>query len=479
MLKLYNSLSRKVEEFKPINPSKVTMYTCGPTVYDFAHIGNFRSYATSDILVRVLKYNGLDVKFMMNITDVGHLVSDDDTGEDKMEKSAKKEGKTAWEVAAFYTDAFKEDYQKLNDAMPERFAKATDHLQEQIALVKRLEEQGFTYIISDGVYFDTSKLEDYGKLSTLDQIKPIRQAQGEEGVSFARVEVNPEKRNPRDFALWKFSPKDDPTAGSGQGKRQMEWKSPWGKGFPGWHIECSAMSMKYLGETIDIHTGGVDHISVHHTNEIAQSEAATHKKFVDYWVHTAFMLVAGQKMSKSIGNIYRIYDLEKMGHEPFALRYLYMQTHYRQEMNFTFQALEASENALKKLYEEVMRWEEPSGRASEFEGRFFEAINDDLNMPKALAVVWEMVKSDVPTGAKANSLFRMDEVLGFNFRELAAKLKIEEGIVPGDIQKLVEEREHYRKNRQFNAADQIRSQIEKLGYEIEDTKKGIKVKKKS
>jgi cysteinyl-tRNA synthetase len=460
MLKLYNSLSRSVEEFKSINSSRVTMYTCGPTVYDFAHIGNFRSYATSDLLVRALKYNDLDVKFMMNITDVGHLVSDDDTGEDKMEKSAKKEGKTAWEVAAFYTDAFKEDYQKLNDTMPERFAKATDHLQEQIELVKSLEEQGYTYITSDGVYFDTSKLKDYGKLSTLDQIK----------TGIARVDVNPEKRNPRDFALWKFSPKDE--------KRQMEWKSPWGKGFPGWHIECSAMSMKYLGESMDIHTGGVDHISVHHTNEIAQSEAATHKKFVNFWVHTAFMLVAGQKMSKSLGNIYRIYDLEKQGHEPLALRYLYMQTHYRQEMNFTFQALEAAENALKRLYEEVMKWEEPSGRLQEFEKKFLAALNDDLNMPQALAVVWEMVKSNEPSGAKANSLFRMDEVLGFNFREITEKLKREEGIIPNDIRKLAEEREHYRKNRQFNAADQIRSQIERMGYEVEDTKKGIKVKKK-
>lgn len=460
MLKLYNSLSRQIEEFKPLQPNKVTMYTCGPTVYDFAHIGNFRSYSTSDLLVRILRYNGLDVKFMMNITDVGHLVSDDDTGEDKMEKSAKKEGKTAWEVAAFYTDAFKEDYQKLNDTMPERFAKATDHIQEQIELVRRLEEQGYTYIISDGVYFDTSKLKDYGKLSTLDR--------KDEGV--ARVEANPEKRNPRDFALWKFSPKDE--------KRQMEWKSPWGKGFPGWHIECSAMSMKYLGESIDIHTGGVDHISVHHTNEVAQSEAATHKKFVDYWVHTAFMLVSGQKMSKSLGNIYRIYDIEKEGYEPLALRYLYMQTHYRQEMNFTFPSLEAAENALKNLYEEVIKWEEPQGRLTEFEERFLEAINDDMNMPKALAVVWEMVKSNNPSGAKANSLFKMDEVLGFNFREITEKLRREEEIIPGNIRHLAEEREHYRKNRQFNAADQIRAQIEKLGYEIEDTKKGVKVRKK-
>lgn len=472
MLKLFNSLSRTIEEFKPLNPQKVTMYSCGPTVYDFAHVGNFRSYATSDLLVRVLKYNGLDVKFVMNITDVGHLVSDDDTGEDKMEKSAKKEGKTAWEVAKFYTEAFVEDYEKLHYIMPERLTKATDHIQEQIALVKRLEEKGFTYIISDGVYFDTAKLEDYGKLSTLDK--------KETGI--ARIEENSEKRNARDFALWKFSYPHgrnfDPALDDKAQKRQMEWKSPWGKGFPGWHIECSAMSMKYLGETFDIHTGGIDHISVHHTNEIAQSEAATGKKFVDYWVHTAFMLVSGQKMSKSLGNIYRIYDIEKQGYEPLALRYLYMQTHYRQEMNFTFASLEAAENALKNLYEEAIKFNEPSGRCREFEERFFEAVNEDLNMPKALAVVWEMIKSTQPSNAKANSLLKMDEVLGFNIKEFTEKIKREEGIIPGNVRQLVEERQSLRKQRQFNAADQLRSKIEKLGYEIEDTKKGIKVKKK-
>ncbi len=468
MLKLSNSLSRKVEEFKPINAHHVGMYSCGPTVYDFAHIGNFRSYSTSDLLVRVLKYNNFNVNFVMNITDVGHLVSDEDTGEDKMEKSAKKEGKTAWEVAKFYTEAFVKDYEALNYIKPTRLTKATDHIQEQIDLVKRLEDQGYTYIISDGVYFDTSKLKDYGKLSTLDQIK--------EGV--ARVEVNVEKRNPRDFALWKFSPEG--------GKRQMEWKSPWGKGFPGWHIECSAMSMKYLGETFDIHTGGMDHISVHHTNEIAQSEAATHKKFVNYWVHTAFMLVAGQKMSKSLGNIYRIYDLEKEGHTALGLRYLYMQTHYKQEMNFTFPALEAAENALSKLYNEVSNWDlpgegsgdRPSPDFMDYEIRFRDAVNDDLNMPKALAVVWEMVKSDNPSSAKARSLFRMDEVLGFNFKEIGSKLKSEQGIVPSEIAALVKEREAFRKQRQFNAADQLRAKIEKMGYEIEDSEKGIRVKKK-
>lgn len=467
MLKIYNSLSRTIEEFKPINPPHVGMYTCGPTVYDFAHIGNFRTYTTADLLFRTLKYNGFDVKYVMNLTDVGHLTGDNlgdaDLGEDRMEKAAKKENKTAWDIAKFYADAFLKDFGELNLEKPERFSKATDHIQEQIELIKRLEEKGFTYQTSDGIYFDTSKFKDYGELSDLDQIK--------EG---ARVEINEEKKNARDFALWKFSP----STGSGLPKRQMEWKSPWGKGFPGWHIECSAMSMKYLGEHFDIHAGGIDLKQTHHPNEIAQSEAATGKKFVDYWVHSAFMLIQGERMSKSLGNNYKLYDLEKMGYTAFGLRYLYMQTHYRQEMNFTFPSLEAAEHALKNLYEEVMKWEDPEGRCKDYEEKFLEAINDDLNMPKALAVVWEMVKSDQPSGAKANSLFRMDQVLGFNIREISSQLKREQGIVPDEILKMAQEREHLRHQRQFNAADQIRAQIERLGYEIEDTKKGIKVKKK-
>ena len=371
MLRLYNSLSRQIEEFQPIQPPHVGMYTCGPTVYQYAHIGNFRAYMTADILVRVLKHNNYDLKFVMNITDVGHLVSDADSGEDKLEKSAKKEGKTAWDIAELYTDAFLKDYDALGLTRPDVLAKATDHVQEQIDLIKRLEAKGFTYIISDGVYFDTSKLADYGKLSTLDQIK--------EG---ARVEINEEKRNPRDFALWKFSepkgtgPFDSAQAvrgseeppGSRRGdavsRRHMEWESPWGVGFPGWHIECSAMSMKYLGETFDIHTGGVDHISIHHTNEIAQSEAATGKKFVDYWVHTAFMLVQGQKMSKSLGNTYKLSDLVGNGYLPVHLRYLYLQTHYRQEMNFTWESLEAAKTALERLTNSVAMWDKGEGEVS-------------------------------------------------------------------------------------------------------------------
>lgn len=471
MLRLFNSLSRKVEDFKPLHPLQVGMYSCGPTVYQFAHIGNMRAFTIADVLVRTLRYNGYDVNFIMNITDVGHMTLDQagggDAGEDKMEKTARLEGKTVWEVAEFYTDVFLKDYDALNLTRPTKFVKATDHIKEQIDLIKRLEEAGYTYETSDGIYFDTNKYPEYGKLSSLDQVK--------EG---ARVEANEEKHSPRDFALWKFSP-------SGE-KRQMEWKSPWGKGFPGWHIECSAMSMKYLGESFDIHTGGIDHKEIHHPNEIAQAEAVTGKPLAKYWVHTAFMLVSGEKMSKSLGNTYTLYDLEEQNYDLLALRYLYLQTHYRQEMNFTYASLDAAQNAYKKLILDVSRWGDPlfdsgvvpAGVVKDFEDRFLEAINEDLNMSKALAVMWELVKSDLPTGAKAKTLFKFDEVLGLNIQELSNQLRYAQGVIPGHIQQMVEERQRLRKQHQFNAADKIRADVEKLGYLIEDTKKGIKVRKK-
>ncbi len=464
MLRIYNSLDRKIEEFKPITPPNVRMYTCGPTVYSFAHIGNFRTYTVSDFLIRALKKNGYNVQYIMNLTDVGHLTGDNlgdaDTGEDRLEKAARKEGKTAWDVARFYTEAFIEDYKKLNLIEPELFAKATDHIEDQIDLVKELEEKGYTYRTTDGIYFDTTKFPNYGKMSDLKDIK--------EG---ARVEVNEEKKNPRDFALWKFSPEDE--------KRHMEWESPWGLGFPGWHIECSAMSMKYLGPHFDIHAGGIDLKQTHHPNEIAQSEAATGKKFVNYWVHTAFVLVQGERMSKSLGNNYRLYDLEKEGFLPLALRYLYLQTHYRQEMNFTFPALEAAQNALQRLAETVAVWDEPQGYVQEYEEKFMEAINDDLNTPKALSIMWELVHSDNPTAQKAGSLFRMDDILGLGLREGGLKIRREEANVPQNILDMVREREELRKIQKFAMADQMRNKIEKLGYEIEDTAKGTRVRKQS
>ncbi|MBP6882084.1 MAG: cysteine--tRNA ligase [Candidatus Levybacteria bacterium] len=465
MLRLYNSLSRKVENFKSLQASKampdgrqVGMYTCGPTVYQYAHIGNFRAYLVADILVRTLKANKFDVNFIMNITDVGHLVSDADTGEDKLEKSAKKEGKTAWEIAKFYTDAFLNDYDALSLTRPTVLAKATDHIAEQIDLVKRLEEKGYTYTISDGVYFDTAKFPEYGELSTLDQIK--------EG---ARVEANSEKRNPRDFALWKFSPHAS--------KRDMEWESPWGKGFPGWHIECSAMSMKYLGDTLDIHTGGIDHISIHHTNEIAQSEAATGKKFVNFWTHVAFLLVGGQKVSKSLGNGYLLSDLRTNGYKPLHLRYLYLQTHYRQEMNFTWESLEAAKNAVDRLHNTVFTWTEGEKGTKEFETLFLDALNDDLSTPKALAVMWDMLKADVPTEQKLHSLFKMDEVLGLGLKRYLSTAKGEIKGIPAEVTRLIEDRKKARLDKDFARSDELRDQIRALGFDIQDNKEEVEIRK--
>ncbi|MDO8460892.1 MAG: cysteine--tRNA ligase [bacterium] len=475
MLKLYNTLTKKVQEFKSINPPNVGMYTCGPTVYDYAHIGNFRTYTTSDLLLRTLEYNNFKVKFIMNLTDVGHLTGDNlgdaDTGEDKMEKSAKREGKSAWDIAKFYTDAFLKDFERLNLRKPLVFAKATDHIKEQIELVRKLEEKGFTYKTSDGIYFDTAKFKDYGKLSTLDQSKER-----------PRVEPNPEKKNPQDFALWKFSYPNGRSFDSAQDdsalRRRMEWESPWGTGFPGWHIECSAMSMKYLGESFDIHAGGVDLSSTHHPNEIAQSEAATGEPFVNYWVHGAFVLADGKRMSKSLGNNYKVEDLIKNGYDPITLRYLYLQTHYRQEMNFTWGALEGAQEALNHLRTIISSWDKPKIGCAEYEQKFLDAINNDLNMPEALAVMWELVKSDYPSHAKAESLFKFDKVLGLSLaRTQNSKLKTQKIEIPEEIIKLVEEREELRKNKRFHLSDQLRNKIKKLGYEIQDTDGETKVKK--
>ncbi len=495
MLRLSNSLTRQIEDFVPLNPQIVGIYTCGPTVYNFASIGNFRTYFMADLLVRTLLYDGYNVKYIMNITDVGHLTGDNtgdaDTGEDRMEKAASRENKTAWEVAQFYTEQFLEDFEALNLTEPEIFAKATDHIQEQIALVKRLEQRGLTYQISDGVYFDTSKFPQYGELSDLDQIK--------EG---ARVEINPEKRNARDFALWKFSYPDGVSMEEYQQelkdsgvdkpilKRQMEWESPWGVGFPGWHIECSAMSMKYLGESFDIHTGGIDLKSTHHPNEIAQSEAATGRKFVNYWMHGAFILIQGQKMSKSLGNVYRLYDLQKQGFEPLALRYLYLLTHYRQEMNFTFPALEAAQNALNHLRKECLKLASLSRSAAEdekklqssgdeeFEAKFEEAINNDLNLPEALRVTWDLVNSDAAPLDKYVSLLNFDKVLGLNLAEYVEENRQEVNFtIPREVKSLIEVREQLRKEKKFAQADQVRNQINNFGFDIEDSPEGPKVVK--
>lgn len=463
MLKLYNSLTKTVEEFKPIDPTHVGMYTCGPTVYSFNHIGNFRTYFLGDLLVRTLQAMDYSVSYIMNFTDVGHLTGDNagdaDHGEDKMEAASVKEGKTAWELAQFYIDAFMVDFDKLHLIHPEQFVKATDHIAEQIELIKTLEEKGYTYATSDGIYFDTSAYAEYGKMSSLDEIK--------EG---ARVEINLEKRNPRDFALWKFSPKDE--------KRQMEWESPWGVGFPGWHIECSAMSMKYLGETFDIHTGGMDLKETHHPNEIAQSEAATGKKFVNYWLHGAFMLVNGEKMSKSKGNVYRLYDLEKEGYSPEALRYLYMQTHYRQEMNFTFGALDAATNALENLRADMLKLKPGTEVNEVYKEKFLTALGDDLNTSAAIAVMWEMLKSEIVNEEKLPTLFFMDSVFGLNLKPYYEEVGQKESEpIPQEVIDMVAERVRMRKDRQYVAADHMRNRIKKMGYDVVDIGKLSTVKK--
>lgn len=462
---LTNTLTGKKEKFIPINPPYVGMYSCGPTVYSNAHIGHMRRYVGDDVLKKALRSNGFVVKHVMNITDVGHLTSDADTGEDKVEKAAKESRKSAWDIAKFYTDQFFASTDALNIDRPDIVCRATEHIREQIELVRRLEEKGFTYRLKDGVYFDTSKFPDYGKL-----------AGGKAGIMpGARVDIG-EKKNPTDFALWKFTPEGI--------RRQMQWESPWGVGFPGWHIECSAMSMKYLGESFDIHTGGVDHIPIHHTNEIAQSEAATGKPFVKYWIHFEFLTVEGRKMSKSLGNIYTVEDIKSKGFDPLALRYLFLTAHYKDKQNFTWEALQAAQNALNNLRDLVLAAKvqstrtvlstEKSKKVEEYLLRFTKEINDDLNTPKALAIVWEALKSNIPSKDKYDLVVSFDEVLGLGLGKLsegAVELKITE-----EVRSLVDERERLRKAGDFEKADKIRNEIEKRGFKIEDTPKGPRIR---
>lgn len=449
MLKIYNTLTRKIEDFQPLHPPKVTMYSCGPTVYDYQHIGHMRRYVGDDILVRILQMNGYTVDRVMNLTDVGHLVSDADDGEDKMEKGAKKFGLSVWDIAEKFTNQFFDSTDALNIMRPNRVLKATDCIKEQITLIETLEKKEFTYKIADGVYFDSSKLSDYGKLTG---------QKAEELKAGARVEMVEGKKSPTDFALWKFSPSNE--------KRAMEWESPWGIGFPGWHIECSAMAMTALGETLDIHTGGIDHIPVHHTNEIAQSEAATGKEFVKYWVHHNFLQVEGEKMSKSLGNFYTVQDVEKKGFDPMALRYLYLQTHYRQEMNFTWNALKASEIALSKLKQDIQNCHPELVSGSQvveiYKDRFIDALNDDMNTAKALAIVWELINSDEKASDKVATIKEFDKVLGL---ELFIQRSIE---IPANILELVEKRKQYRAEKNYAKSDELRDEILGLGFELLD-----------
>jgi len=456
---LYNTLTRRKEEFIPIDEGKVRMYCCGPTVYNYAHIGNLRSYFFEDILKRVLLYNGYEVIHVMNITDVGHLVSDADEGEDKMEKGAKREGKTVWEIAEFFTDAFKKDIALLNILPPSIYCKATDYIKEQIEMIKCLEEKGYTYITSDGVYYDTSKFPDYGKLARLD-IEGLQ-----EGL---RVEFSEEKRNKTDFALWKFSPRDR--------KRQMEWDSPWGKGFPGWHIECSAMSRKFLGDTFDIHCGGVDHIPIHHTNEIAQSEGCTGKKFVNYWIHGEFLIEEQGKMSKSTGEFLRLQTLIDKGYSPLDYRYFLLMTHYRKKIKFSFDNLEAAKNGynnlkykLAELLSEKAQVELRKDIIEIQRNLFLEAINDDLNTPEALALFWNIIKDDqINPSEKIYLANDFDKIFGLDLSNVQPRKGTD--IIPEEIIKLAEQRKNARANKDFKLADALRIQIQDAGFEIIDLK---------
>ena len=472
MLKLYNTLTRKKEVFKPIKDKIVKIYTCGPTVYSYTHLGNLRTFIFEDILKRVLKYNGYKVIHIMNITDVGHLTSQADTGEDKIELAAKKEKKTAWEIADFYTKAFKKDLKLLNIESPAKWIKATETIKDQINLIKILEKKGFTYKIKDGVYFDTSKLKTYGRLW------PAKMKAGKKSKKnfekYARIEPVSGKKNPTDFALWKFTPLGI--------KRQMEWDSPWGRGFPGWHTECVVMSIKHLGLPFDIHCGGIDHILIHHTNEIAQAEAAFGKVPANYWLHGEFLTLKEGKMSKSEGNFITLANLIEKGFNPLSFRYLCLTAHYSSKLIFSWENLKSAQNSLKNLYgkiEEIkkearkkLKLKNKSKIYRKYNEKFLEKINDDLNMPRALSLMWDLIRDKkVFPAEKYSLLLNFNKVFGLSLE------KIKKTKIPKQIKELIKKRELYRQQKKWREADNIRKEIEKLGYLVEDTKEGTKIKK--
>ena len=450
MLHLFNSLTNKKDQFKPLNGTEVGLYTCGPTVYDFAHIGNLRTYIFEDILKRVLKFNGYNVKHVMIITDVGHLTDDADSGEDKMEKGSRREGKTAWEIAEFYTQAFQQNMRDLNIQEPTLWCKATDHISEQIKMVQTLTDKGYTYETSDGIYFDTTKFPNYGKLANL---------QNQELQAGSRVEMG-EKKNPHDFALWKFS---------GDEKRQMEWEAFGRMGFPGWHIECSAMAVKYLGEEFDIHCGGIDHKPVHHTNEIAQTEAATGKSpWVHFWLHGEFLTIDGGRMGKSEGNFLTVETLKEKHIDPLAYRYFVLLAHYRKQLSFSWEAIEAAERGLNHIRRQVQEITETTVADSSVEKMFLDAINDDLNMPEALAVLWTALKDKT---IDLETVIKFDKVLGLNLHQPKEKKE-----VPETIQKLLDERALARDAKDWKRSDKLRDEIAAQGFTVEDTAEGQKIK---
>lgn len=465
---LHNTLSGKKEVFEPLKPGLVGMYNCGPTVYDYATIGNLRSYIFADTLKRMFLFNGYKVKQIVNVTDFGHLTSDADEGEDKMAIGLKREGlpltlEGMGQLADKYIEAFLADIDKLLIRHPNELPRASEHVGAMIALIKTLEERGYTYQTSDGIYFDTSRFPDYGKLGKIN-------IEGQKAG--ARVEGNAEKRNPADFAIWKLN-------------SEIGWESPWGMGFPGWHIECSAMSMHYLGKTFDIHTGGIDHIPVHHNNEIAQSESATKKQYVRYWLHNEFITIEGRRIGKSLGNMIRLQQIMDRGFSPLALRYWYLTGHYRSPMNFTWDAIEGAHAALFRLHRYfVEELGEKNGRAAEsYRKRFQEFINDDLDTPKAIALLWELVKDErVSNKDKRITMLTFDKVLGIGliegykrFNEMLPVKVIPVEDLPEDVRDLIHERESARKEKDWEKADSLRNTIEEKGYRVSDTEEGPEV----
>jgi cysteinyl-tRNA synthetase len=472
-LKLYNTMGRQLMPFTPLEPLKASLYSCGPTVYNYAHIGNLRAYCFVDVLRRTLEYLGYDVNHVMNVTDVGHLTGDNDAGEDRMTKSARETGRSPWEIAEFYTRAFFSDLASLNIKTPVTVCKATGHIKEMIDLIQRIEANGFTYVAGGNVYFDISKSKDYGKLALL----PL-----EDLKAGSRIEVDKNKRNPHDFVLWFTQSKFEHQA--------MVWDSPWGRGYPGWHIECSAMSMKYLGERIDIHCGGIDHISVHHTNEIAQSEAATGRPWVNYWLHNEFLVLEKEKMSKSLGNFITLATLGEQGYLPLDYRYFCLGAHYRSQLKLSDEGLAAAQNARATLRERVLLLKEavegdaarpsgvgprPDGPAAKYLAAFADHIALDLNTPQALSDLWSLLRDEAVSAAdKLAGLYQMDRVFGLGL----ADEKRETVILESDVQTLVDERETARKAKNFARADEIRKTLDRRGIVLEDTPRGVRWRKK-
>jgi cysteinyl-tRNA synthetase len=458
---LANTLSGKKEIFKPLKKKEVGMYHCGPTVYNYPHIGNLRAYIFADTLKRLFIYAGYRVNQVINITDVGHLTGDADTGDDKIEKMAREQKKTAHEIATFYTDVFFANLRSLNvDVRGTHFPRASDHIPEQIRMIETLSKRGYTYKTGDGIYFDTSKFPRYGELGHID-LAGLREGE--------RIGINDEKKHPTDFALWKFSPKTTDR----EEKRQQEWSSPWGVGFPGWHIECSAMSMKYLGETFDIHTGGIDHIPVHHQNEIAQSESATSKPFVHYWIHSAFMNIDGGKMAKSVGNFLTLDELVKKGFSPLAYRFLLLSARYSTPLSFTEVSMESAQRGydnLRRSTERLVALEDIESNSS-YRTKIEKFISDDLNTAGIIALIPEILSnSSVRPGEKRHLIGIIDALTGLNLLK-----KPDE--TPEEMQTLIALRESAKIDMDWKKADSLREKIRSLGYEVMDTKSGQEIRK--